>query len=419
MNRPLPYLATLGVVLLVSSFTSNSLAQTASTIPSAVALISKDRAVVLRPTLKSRQPTEDSLARNEDTHAEKANCEPQAREAAPLFQRPIRIEFEGLHAVNEAEVIKAFREQQPGVIVGLLPDSKAIEKAVAILEALLDDQGYCRNTVDVVQNEVSNSIKFVVSEGARLPIAGIRFEGNRIFSSEQLTSRIDQCLVAFSNTQSAYDRDVLDYCQRRLTNFVRSQGYLQAKLEEPRRSANEDGVVVTIPVREGALYRLGDVKIEGAPSPVTNEIKMLLPTAKGDVANGEVIGKWLYEDVRRLYGEKGFIEFTAELSPTFRSNPRRAGAGIIDLSITIDEGTRFRLRSVNFIGDDVPEWELRDLFLVRDGDIFDQQLFEESIKRLNEMGWLDPLDVDKDVDYKRSGEEGLVAIIINVRKRRN
>ena len=71
---------------------------------------------------------------------------------------------------------------------------------------------------------------------------------------------------------------------------------------------------------------------------------------KGDVANGEKIGKALFENLKKYYGQQGFIEYTAEPTPSFKDNPQKPDEGIVDFVITIEEGKQFSLRRLEFIG---------------------------------------------------------------------
>jgi outer membrane protein assembly factor BamA len=113
----------------------------------------------------------------------------------------------------------------------------------------------------------------------------------------------------------------------------------------------------------------------------------------------------------------GFIRYSAEPIPTFKSNPRNAKEGIVDLIISIEEGKRFTLRSLTLIGDNMSEKEFGESFLIRVGDFFNQKLFEESIKKLNDSGSFEPLDKDRDADFRTNEEEGTVEIEIKLRKR--
>jgi len=124
----------------------------------------------------------------------------------------------------------------------------------------------------------------------------------------------------------------------------------------------------------------------------------------------------MYEDLKAIYGDKGFIQYTAEIDPTFHSDPG-AAEGIVDFKLFIEEGPRFRIRKISFKGGDLLESDLRQLLLVREGDVYSQKSFEESIRRINEMGWFNRVDKDKDVDYRTNEEEKLVDVVIKLTRR--
>jgi outer membrane protein insertion porin family len=317
-------------------------------------------------------------------------------------------------------VLKVFRDERVALPGDRLPGAEAIDRAAAVLKSLLQTRGYMNGTVNSLRVEEAGAVRFVVAEGIRLSIADLLFEGNRVFSSEHLAASLRRCLVDYSEyTGLGFDREVFDVCQRRLVNVVRSRGYLQAKLEEPRSVITEQGLLITVPVDEGPLYRLGEIKIEGAEALSPAEVRARLDTSEGDVANGERIAKWLFEDLKGIYGEMGFLQYSAELIPTFKSNPRNGQEGIVDLVVSIEEGKRFTLGSLTLIGESLSEKELRELFVIRVGDIYNQRLFEESIKRLNDSGRFEPLDKDKDADFRGDEEERTVAIVVKLHKRRN
>ena len=136
---------------------------------------------------------------------------------------------------------------------------------------------------------------------------------------------------------------------------------------------------------------------------------------KGDVANGERIGKALYENLKKFYGAQGFIEYTAELNPTFKDNPQNPNEGIADFVVTIDEGKQFTLSRLEFIGNTFTRDNvLRREVLLNEGDIYDQNRWEYSIIKLNQLGYFDPIDKEKDVDIKTDEEQATVALNLKV-----
>ena len=82
--------------------------------------------------------------------------------------------------------------------------------------------------------------------------------------------------------------------------------------------------------------------------------------------------------------------------------------------MTIEEGKQFKIDSIKFSGIDVPRRKLLDLLLIREGDVFNQELFEKSIQKLNDSGLFDQIDQDRDVDYRTDGARGLVSLEIRV-----
>jgi outer membrane protein insertion porin family len=251
----------------------------------------------------------------------------------------------------------------------------------------------------------------------RLEIAEIRFEGNRLFDGSLLTAKMKQCIAqSQKDDANIFRSEVFEYCLHLLANYERSQGYLQARFGEPEVQRVGQALIVTIESNEGILYRLGNLGIEGAHHVPEAEIRGMLSMHRGEIASGEKIARTLYEDLKAVYGDKGFIQYTAEIEPTFRSEPG-AAEGVVDFKIIVDEGKQFTLRNISFTGANLPEREVRQLLLVREGDVYSQKSFEESIRRINETGWFNRVDRDKDVDYRTNEEEKLVDVVIKLSRR--
>jgi outer membrane protein insertion porin family len=213
-----------------------------------------------------------------------------------------------------------------------------------------------------------------------------------------------------------YDSDIFDYCSRNLLDFIRSEGYLKATFSEPTKAVDARGLVLTIQVDEGLLYRLGEIKFEGAEAVAPEKVRAMLNLRQGDIASGENIGKWLFEDVKRVYGEIGYIEYTAEPVPEFKV-ANSANEGVVDFVVYIEEGRQFRLHSIKFQGSSLAERELRGLSRIRAGDNFNQRLFEESIDDLNKSGRFELVDKDRDADFRTDEEMALIDIVIKVNKK--
>ena len=350
------------------------------------------------------------------------------------------IQFEGLKSVSESDALKTFRERRVGVSKEAIEDPVKVRNATRVLKELLAAKGHPNATINVNREQVSATsiaITFEVNEGPRVRVAEIRFEGSKVFKSGKLRDQMNYVkeagLVSRFRELDILDRAKLDYDLHRVDNYMKSKGYLQARHGEPKieglgprrtgfpilplpfLSSVDDTLRITVPIIDGKLYRLGDMKIEGNSIFAEQVIKNVIGLQKGEVANGEALSKALYENLKKAYGSQGFIQYTAEVTPTFKDSPQNANEGIADFVITIDEGKQFTLRRLEFTGNTFTRDNvLRREVLINEGDIYNQNSFEYSIVRLNQLGYFNPIDKDKDADYRTNEEEGLVDVTVKV-----
>jgi outer membrane protein insertion porin family len=350
------------------------------------------------------------------------------------------LQFEGLKSVPESDVLKAFRERRVGVSKESIYDPVKVRNAIRVLKELLAARGHPNATIEEKRDEVSatsTALTFVINEGERVRVVEIQFEGNTVFSDGKLRSAMklvkEAGLITRFKGQDILDREKLEFDLRHVDNYMRSKGYLQARHGEPRvesvgprrtgfpilplpfLSSVDEGLRVTVPIVEGRIYRIGEMKIEGNSIFSESVVRNVIGLNKGDIANGEKIGKALFENLKKYYGQQGFIEYTAEPTPTFKDNPQKPDEGIVDFVITIEEGKQFSLRRLEFIGNTFTRDNvLRREVLLNEGDIYNQTAWEYSIIKLNQLGYFDPIDKDKDADFKTNEEEANVDINLKV-----
>ena len=373
-----------------------------------------------KPVLRRIAPTIESPPATQSTPETNTKAKPSCNRQDTQVSNGARIhiEFEGLHELTVADVLKAFRDEAVALAEDTMPNDKMLDRASNVLRDLLRNRGHMDASVTATRFFETQTVRFLIEEGTQYEIGALSFEGNKRFSSEELEVPLRQCLQRHSKDgRLDYHRDVFDYCHRSLLVFIRSKGFLQAKYQEPTILTSGTGLNITIPIDEGPLYRLGAIRIEGADAFSTDEVKALFSVARDEVADGDNISKWLFEDLRAAYGEKGFIQYTAEPVPTFRDNPTNKNEGIVDLDVTLDEGKRFKVHSITFSGDALPENEMTSFLLLRVGDYYSDSLFTESVARLNKTGMFEPIDKDKDVNLRTNDEEASVAIVLTLRKK--
>ena len=351
--------------------------------------------------------------------------------------------FEGLGSVQESDVLKAFRERRVGVSKESIYDPVKVRFAIRTIKEMLSAAGHPNATVEERTEEVSATslaITFHIDEGDRVRVVDVQFEGNTVFSDGQLRGSMkyvkEAGLITRFKGSDILDREKLDVDLRLVDNYMRSKGYLQARHGEPRvesvgrrrtgfpvlplpfLSSVDEGLRVTVPIVEGKVYRLGEFKVEGNSIFSEDQIKAVIGLNKGDIANGEKVSKGLFENLKKFYGQQGFIEYTAEPVPNFKDNPQNPNEGIVDFTVTIEEGKQFTLRRLEFVGNTFTRDNvMRREVLINEGDIYNDSYWEYSVVKLNQTGYFNPIDKDKDVDRRTNDEEATVDLALKVSER--
>ncbi len=352
------------------------------------------------------------------------------------------LQFEGLKAVPESDVLKAFREQRVGISKEAYYNPVNAQKGIRVIRELLASKGFPNAKVTVdneVVSAISTAVTFTVDQGNRSRIVDIEFEGNEVFKDGELRGQLllvkETGLISRFQGQDILDLRKLEYdLQKNVRSYMFSKGYFQARIGEPQvvglgykrtgilplplLSSKDDTLKIIVPVTEGKVFRVGELKVEGNSIFSEQQILAGLGLQKGEIANGKRLQDAINEDLKKAYGSQGFVEFDAEPTPEFKDNPSNPKEGVVDITITIDEGRQFRLRRLEFTGNTFTRDKvLRREVLINEGDIYNQNFVEISVARLNQTGYFDPIDKDQDVEIRTDADQGDVDLILKVREK--
>ena len=357
------------------------------------------------------------------------------------------LQFTGLKAVAESDVLKAFREQRVGISKEAVYDPVKARNATRILRELLASKGYPNATVNINEEEVSATsvaVTFEIDQGNRSRIIDIQFDGNQAFSDGELRGALELVketgLISRFKGQDILDLRKLQYdLQKNVRSYMFSKGYFQARLGDPvveglglKRtdfiplitlpipfiSSKDDTLRITVPVTEGKVFRVGELKVEGNSIFSEQQILAYVGLKTGEIADGKRLQDAVYEDLKNVYGQQGFVQYNAEFEPVFKDSQTNPEEGIVDITITIDEGKQFTLRRLEFTGNTFTrDRVMRREFLLNEGDIYNSRFLEISVARLNQTQYFDPIDKDQDVEIRTDEEQGDVDLIVKIKEK--
>jgi outer membrane protein insertion porin family len=99
------------------------------------------------------------------------------------------VEYKGLTSIQASDVLKALSEKKATLTQTQPYDETKIQKAVMIIKSLLAEKGRQKAEVEVTKEKVppnSVLVTFNVTEGPKIKIDKIDFEGNKVFTDGQL-----------------------------------------------------------------------------------------------------------------------------------------------------------------------------------------------------------------------------------------
>ena len=357
------------------------------------------------------------------------------------------LQFVGLKAVPESEILKAFREGRVGISKESIYNPVNAQKGIRVIREQLAGKGYPNAKVTVREEEVSatsTAITFDVDQGNRSRIVEIEFEGNQVFKDGELRAQLqlvrETGIISRFKGQDILDLRKLQYDLRKnVQSYMFSKGYFQARIGEPQVvglgykrtgfpvvnllplpliTSKDDTLKIIVPVTEGKVFRVGELKVEGNSIFSEQQILAYVGLRKGEIADGKRLQDAVYEDLKKVYGSQGFVLYNAEFDPVFKDNPSNPNEGIVDVTITIEEGKQFRLRRLEFSGNTFTRDKiLRREVLINEGDIYNQIALETSVIRLNQTGYFDPIDKDQDVEIRTDEEQGDVDLVVKVKEK--
>lgn len=198
----------------------------------------------------------------------------------------------------------------------------------------------------------------------------------------------------------------------RLRAAYQNKGYFKAEahgaLVPTAKGEQSHFDIVLRVLHRGDQYRMGDVKFVHAVQFSEPELRNQFPIERGEIFSRVKIAEGL-EALRRLYGSCGYINYTGIPSTEFEQGSRTA-----NLTVDIDEGLQFRLRSITFLGPDAAtEVRMKDEFEMNPGDVYSPGEIERRI----EKSWNDAIRTDDPRRIKKNldAKNGWVDITLDFR----
>ncbi len=256
-------------------------------------------------------------------------------------------------------------------------------------------------------------VVYDISEGPKVTIKKVLFEGNNSISNKKLGKQIKTRRKRFPGFlfRGLFDKDKFDEDKGRLREYYVDKGWLDANVEgKLTYSKDREDTYVTFVIDEGERYTVNNITVKGNKLFSTSTLldDMILYT------RGPFLPPIMEEDtrtIRTLYGEQGFVN--ARVIPKKLFSP--VGPSL-DLVYDITEGERLYIEEIKIRGNEKTEDHvIRRELTFFPGGRFDSVKIRESHERLISTGYFDkqsPMPVN--MLSERGSRPDLANVIVDV-----
>lgn len=352
-------------------------------------------------------------------------------------QRVRIVNYNGSKQLDRTKIEEKLTEEGVQLRLDSFVDQGTIRRVESLLRDLLAEKGYDYGEVTHEIREVPGAPKqvnlvFNITDGPKVKVREIEFVGNHALSNGELKGQMkntkEHWWLSFITGRGTYQETKFEEDAQRVIDHYRDKGYVAARVGQPDLEFIEDSpdgetrwVRLRIPVEEGARYRIGKFDFEGNTVADDDVLRAMFKIKSGDYYKEKDIRKGL-EQLQETYGNSGYFEFTGfpELSPRDLAPDGQGPANpeeppTVDITMQLQEGEQYFVNRITFVGnttthDNVIRREMR-LF---EGGIFNTTALKNSVLRINQLGYFEPIDPEEVKVEKTPGEKGQLDVTMEL-----
>lgn len=295
-------------------------------------------------------------------------------------------------------------------------DPAKVEKSVSAIRKAYVDEGYHAVAIDprvVINDDYEATITFAITEGKKVLIDKIRFEGNTVFSDRQLRKAMEtkeRWFLSWLTDRGTYREDVLQNDLEILADKYFNEGYVQVKVKQPQVTLGPDKkyMDILIEIDEGPQFKVGKVSVQGDLIKPADQILAMTELKPGQVFSRETLRKDVLA-INDLYADRGYAY--VNVAPLSSMDEK---ARTVSLKYDIEQGPKVFIHRIHIFGNT----KTRDKVIRREMKLVESELYsasnlKESRRKINNLGYFEEVNVTT----AKAPEEGQMDIDVNVKEK--
>lgn len=325
----------------------------------------------------------------------RVEAQPDAGGQAVIFhvkEKPTvrRIIIKGNSFIDEEDI-----RDNLTISTGAILNIFKIRSNIDQIEALYKEKNYHKVKVDYKIHPLDNNqadLEFDITEGPKVYVTEIRFEGNKAFSEKTLKKQLkvkEKGFFYWLTDSGDLDRAELDQDVGRLNEFYSNRGYINAKIGDPEVTILDEGIHITIKIDEGKQYKIGKVDITGDLILPKDELLKTLSITQETYFSREKLRNDVLA-ITDIYADRGYAY--ADVSPRTAQDQETL---TVDITFDIKKHDLVYFEKIIIAGntrtrDKVIRRELR----VKEQGLFSSKALKRSIRNLYTLEYFEDIKVD-------------------------
>ncbi len=300
------------------------------------------------------------------------------------------IKVKGNRVYEDKEIMETL-DIKTGSILNIFKVRNNIER----IESLYKDKNYHNVHVSYHVRSLDNNqadLEFTVEEGDKVRIKEIAFIGNQAYSDKELKKAMKSSEKGFWSwltSSGEFNKADLEQDVARLNSFYHNNGYIQAKVGDPRIEYKENWIHITVKIDEGRQFKVGKVKVTGDLIQPEEELLRGLKISKETIYNREIVRNDVIT-LSDIYSDEGYAY--ADIKP--RADQHQ-DTQTVDIIYEIAKGKQVYFEKIIITGNS----KTRDKVLRRELKVHEQELYsgkrlKRSVRNLHRLDYFEDVKVD-------------------------
>lgn len=302
-----------------------------------------------------------------------------------VVERPVvsQIKIQGNKRIKTPDIQKVL-----GVKLGRVLDHNQVKKDEAGIRKIYMDKGYLNAKIDsklTPSKQGETSVDFYIKESEISKVKKISFSGNE-HTKEKLLKRImetrEKNILSIITSAGIFKEEVFQKDLDRIAAFHYNEGYIQATVGDPTITHEGKDIFITIPIKEGDQYKIGEVDITGDLIVPKETLAGDLNTVEEKVFRSSFLNKDIVS-LSEYYTDRGYAN--VDVTPLTSINDEQKK---VDVRYEIAKGEKIYFEKINIKGNSrTRDKVIRRELKVAEGDLYSSSKIKRSRQEINDLGY--------------------------------